>query len=66
VPRVALTLAKARENIIQQIFSMRLIKVELEQQVVDFIRSLPPEPRQALRRGRAYVVSIPNIALVEI
>jgi mRNA interferase RelE/StbE len=30
---------------------MSLIKVELEQQVVDFIRSLPPEPRQALRRG---------------
>jgi mRNA interferase RelE/StbE len=29
---------------------MSLIKVELEQQVVDFIRSLPPEPRQALRR----------------
>jgi len=30
---------------------MNLIKVELEQQVVDFIRSLPPEPRHALRRG---------------
>jgi mRNA interferase RelE/StbE len=30
---------------------MGLIKVELEQQVVDFIRSLPPEPRQAVRRG---------------
>jgi mRNA interferase RelE/StbE len=27
------------------------MKVELEQQVVDFIRSLPPEPRLALRRG---------------
>jgi mRNA interferase RelE/StbE len=25
--------------------------VELEQQVVDFVRSLPPEPRQALRRA---------------
>jgi mRNA interferase RelE/StbE len=30
---------------------MNLIKVELEQQVVDFIRSLPPEPRRAVRRG---------------
>jgi len=30
---------------------MSRIKVELEQQVVDFIRSLPPEPRRALRRG---------------
>ncbi len=30
---------------------MSLIKVELEEQVVDFIRSLPPEPRRAIRRG---------------
>ena len=30
---------------------MNRIKVELEQQVVDFIRSLTPEPRHALRRG---------------
>ncbi len=30
---------------------MSPIKVELEQLVVDFIRSLPPEPRQALRRS---------------
>ena len=30
---------------------MSPVKVELEQQVVDFIRSLPPEPRQALRRS---------------
>jgi mRNA interferase RelE/StbE len=30
---------------------MNLIKVELEQQVVDFVRSLPPEPRRAVRRG---------------
>lgn len=30
---------------------MSLIKVELEQQVVDFIRSLAPEPRQAIRRS---------------
>ena len=30
---------------------MRVIEVELEQQVVDFIRSLAPEPRQALRRA---------------
>ena len=27
------------------------MKVELEQQVVDFIRSLAPEPRQAVRRS---------------
>ena len=27
------------------------MRVELEQQVVDFIRSLPPEPRRALRRA---------------
>ena len=27
------------------------MKVELEQQVVDFIRSLAPEPRQAVRRN---------------
>ena len=30
---------------------MSRINVELEQQVVDFVRSLPPEPRRALRRG---------------
>jgi mRNA interferase RelE/StbE len=30
---------------------MSLIKVELEQQVVDFVRSLAPEPRQAIRRS---------------
>jgi mRNA interferase RelE/StbE len=30
---------------------MSLIKVELEQQAVDFIRSLAPEPRQAIRRS---------------
>src|SRR5208337_2207490 len=30
---------------------MNLIKVELEQQVVDLIRSLPQEPRHARRRG---------------
>jgi mRNA interferase RelE/StbE len=30
---------------------MSLIKVELEQQVVDFICSLAPEPRQAIRRS---------------
>jgi hypothetical protein len=30
---------------------MNLIKVALEQQVADFIRSLPPEPRRAVRRG---------------
>jgi mRNA interferase RelE/StbE len=30
---------------------MSRINVELEQQVVDFIRSLPPQPRQVLRRG---------------
>jgi mRNA interferase RelE/StbE len=28
-----------------------LVKVELEQQVVDFIRSLAPQPRQAIRRS---------------
>jgi len=27
------------------------MKVELEQQVVDFVRSLAPEPRQVIRRG---------------
>lgn len=27
------------------------MRVELEEQVVDFVRSLPPEPRQALRRA---------------
>ena len=30
---------------------MRVIKVELERQIVDFICSLAPEPRQALRRA---------------
>jgi mRNA-degrading endonuclease RelE of RelBE toxin-antitoxin system len=30
---------------------MSLMKVELEQQVVDFIRSLAPEPRQVIGRG---------------
>jgi mRNA interferase RelE/StbE len=30
---------------------MSLVKVELERQVVDFIRSLPPEPRGVLRRS---------------
>jgi mRNA-degrading endonuclease RelE of RelBE toxin-antitoxin system len=30
---------------------MSLIPVELEQQVLDFIRSLPPRPRQAFRRA---------------
>ena len=30
---------------------MSLVKVELERQVVDFIRSLPPEPRGILRRS---------------
>ena len=30
---------------------MGLIKVELEQQVVDFIRLLPPEPRRTVRRS---------------
>ena len=29
---------------------MKHVAVELEQQVVDFVRSLPPQPRQALRR----------------
>src|SRR6516225_7734884 len=33
------------ENTIRQQFLMSLVKVELERQVVDFIRSLPPEPR---------------------
>jgi mRNA interferase RelE/StbE len=28
-----------------------VIAVELEKQVVDFVRSLPPQPRQALRRA---------------
>ena len=30
---------------------MNRVAVELEQQVVDFLRSLPPQPRQALRRA---------------
>jgi mRNA interferase RelE/StbE len=30
---------------------MNQVTVELEQQVVDFVRSLPPQPRQALRRA---------------
>ena len=30
---------------------MKQLAVELEQQVVDFVRSLPPQPRQALRRA---------------
>jgi mRNA interferase RelE/StbE len=30
---------------------MSPVKVELEQQVVDFIRSLPPEPRRVLKRS---------------
>ena len=30
---------------------MSQVAVELEQQVVDFVRSLPPQPRQALRRA---------------
>ena len=30
---------------------MHQVAVELEQQVVDFVRSLPPQPRQALRRA---------------
>src|ERR1700758_5679085 len=30
---------------------MNQVAVELEQQVVDFVRSLPPQPRQALRRA---------------
>lgn len=30
---------------------MSPIKVELERQVVDYIRSLPPEPRRVLRRS---------------
>jgi mRNA interferase RelE/StbE len=30
---------------------MSVIAVELEQQVVDFVRSLAPQPRQALRRA---------------
>jgi hypothetical protein len=30
---------------------MSLIKVELEKQVVEFVRSLAPEPRQAIRRS---------------
>jgi mRNA interferase RelE/StbE len=30
---------------------MSPIRVELEQQVVDYIRSLPPEPRRVLRRS---------------
>ena len=30
---------------------MSRVAVEFEQQVVDFIRSLPPEPRQAIRRA---------------
>ena len=30
---------------------MNRVAVELEQQVVDSVRSLPPQPRQALRRA---------------
>lgn len=30
---------------------MSRVAVELEQEVVDFVRSLPPQPRQALRRA---------------
>ena len=30
---------------------MSRVAVELEQEVVDFVRSLPPRPRQALRRA---------------
>jgi spermidine synthase len=30
---------------------MKPVAVELEQEVVDFVRSLPPQPRQALRRA---------------
>jgi mRNA interferase RelE/StbE len=30
---------------------MSRVAVELEKQVVDFVRSLPPQPRQALRRA---------------
>ena len=30
---------------------MNRVAVELEQQVVNFVRSLPPQPRQALRRA---------------
>ena len=30
---------------------MNRVAVELEQEVVDFVRSLPPQPRQALRRA---------------
>lgn len=30
---------------------MNQVAVELEQQVVDFVRSLPPQPRQALRHA---------------
>ena len=30
---------------------MKQLAVELEQQVVDFVRSLPPQARQALRRA---------------
>jgi mRNA interferase RelE/StbE len=30
---------------------MSRVAVELEKQVVDFIRSLPPQPRQAIRRA---------------
>jgi mRNA interferase RelE/StbE len=30
---------------------MSPIRVELEQQVVDYIRSLPPEPRRVIRRS---------------
>jgi mRNA interferase RelE/StbE len=30
---------------------MSRLKIELEQQVVDFVRSLAPEPRQDIRRG---------------
>ena len=30
---------------------MSLVKIEVERRVVDFIRSLPPEPRRVLRRS---------------
>jgi mRNA interferase RelE/StbE len=30
---------------------MNQVAVELEQQVVEFVRALPPQPRQALRRA---------------
>jgi mRNA interferase RelE/StbE len=42
---------EAKENIIQRRFWVKHVAVELEQQVIDFVRSLPPQPRQALRRA---------------